>query len=406
MHVGVTNMLKLKQLVSIGLVIVISYSSGVFIPAVVQVITEVDMSTIRLPGIPINATVFSSLQSDDMDPIILTGNWSKASMKTPTYHLVVEESRISDVEGKQIAFGFISTELKPCLEDHPDSPKTESRHVYSRYIFFNGSFDGLVYHYDLYVMISVNMITGRVSEYYEVASPHFITQHPEVFKPANPDYSLIDASAAENASFNLLLEHNYTLPASTRHLNTRLEFAPIGTEFDQHENYSRPIYMVELGVPKNRIFPPKREQGPRFEVDATTGRVFWFSYFALDIPQTDPGQIVDSNVARNAAISYVGEENYSETAVFLRFQRNLLSHWDYSLVWSFDRELQQEWGIHVEEIVVDAYTGQLFYPEPYLYGNRIIGSNSMVTMVIIILSSVAIASLGYIGIRKKVHAYP
>ena len=161
-----------------------------------------------------------------------------------------------------------------------------------------------------------------------------------------------------------------------------------------------------MGIPKNRIFPPKREQGPRFEVDATTGRVFWFSYFALDIPKTDLGQIVDSNVARNAAISYIGEENYSETAVFLRFQRNLLSQWDYSLVWSFDHELQQEWGIHVEEIVVDAYTGQLFYPGPHLYGNRIIGRNSMVTMVIIILSSVAIASLGYIGIRKKVHAYP
>jgi hypothetical protein len=326
-------------------------------------------------------------------------------MKTPTYHLVVEESRISDAEGKQIALGFISTELKPYLEEHPDSPKTDSRHIYSRYIFFNGSFDGLIYHYDLYVMISVNMITGQVSAYYEVVSPYFISQHSEVFKPVNPDYSLIDTSAAENATFNLLFENNYTLPASTRHLNTRLEFAPFGSEFDQNENYSRPIYIVELGIPKNRIFPPKQEQGPRFEVDATTGRVFWFSYLALDIPKTDLGQIIESNIARNAAISYIGDEDYSEVAVFLRFQRNLLSQWDYNLVWSFDYELQQEWGIHVEEIVVDAYTGQLFYPEPLFYGNEIIGRNSMVSTVVIILSSLAIASLGYRSIRKKVHEF-
>jgi hypothetical protein len=223
--------------------------------------------------------------------------------------------------------------------------------------------------------------------------------------PANPDGGLIGPDQAGIICRDFLVSHNYTLPVSTRLIDTSLQFQEVDTEPGQPENYSRPVYHIELAIPTGEVFPVKWLQGVLLEIDAVTGRVFRFEYMYLDIPKTGTEGLVDVSLARNVAISYVA--NYSERRVCLRLEPWPYSiptsqSWEFRLAWTFEHNVTGPWGVSVAEYSVDARTGESFRSSPQLSGGGIIPRNSIGNVAVVCLLSLFCASIGFLWMRRYI----
>ncbi len=376
---------------------------GVTVPLSLIGLGSMNVSVIPFPGDPISDTVFFYLADEILDPVVYTGNWSRLLGRSATYTLSLPEPRITVEFGRELATEFVDTRLKAFLEESPDNPEIPLFPVW-HYGFQNGTTieqdDYSITYYDLYVSVSINPIQGKVSQYYESWSKSFYDQHPEFSSPLYPNSSSIEPFEAEAIAAEYLNDHNYTLPVSARLLDTRLEYWPYNTELNDTDDSTFPVYVVELGIPKGRIYPPKWLQGPRLVVNAVTGRVQHFMYQVLDIPEPSTQQIVDVSIARETAIEYfdTGPSNwsYSERRVFLRLQGDAPSIWEFCLAWSFEVMIPVSWGSAPEEILVNAYTGLPFSPPPMFAGGYALQWDMWSPVAVILITS---SLTGYCGYR-------
>jgi hypothetical protein len=334
----------------------------------------------------------------------MCGEWAGLSNSTHIYNVNIAEPAISDSAGKNAAWRFVDDELRPLVNEASDNPKRALDNRLWHYAFFNESYAGPMLTYGLYVRVSINSVSGKVAMYYEVWSSEFSNHHRELFAPIQADGKLINASEAQIISRDFLLSHNYTLPRATRIMDTRLEYARVDSEQGQPENWSRPIYHIELAMPNGNVFPVKWLQGVLLQIDATTGRVFRFEYMALKIPELDTSGLIDVGVARNTAAAYVvnysGIANYTERRVCLRLEPSVYSLWEFRLAWTFEYESIGPWGTGVSEYPVDARTGESLLPLPQFSGGGVVPRNSLTGVTIACLVSLFCAACGFFWMRK------
>ncbi len=388
-------------------VLLVSTLTGMLVPYAIYQTTRNGALTIPLPGEPISETVYASLAANDTDPVTFTGEWLESPRFSHTYLLTLHEPAISDAAGSDLACAFIDSHLKSLLSSRvPDNPQGGMDGRLWHYTFTNESYTGPMMLYGLYVRVSVNSVSGKVAMYYEVWSSEFSSHHSWILTPMNPDGRLIDPNQAGIISHDFLYSHNYTLPRSTRLIDTRLQYQEVDTEPGQPENYSRPIYHIELAIPNNEVLPVKWLQGVLLEIDAITGRVFRFEYMALEIPRLGTEGLVDVNVARNVAISY-GYDSYSERQVCLRLEPMPYFvpkpySWELRLTWSFEYNVTGPWGVSVSEYSVDARTGESFRPFLQFSGGGIIPRNSIENVATACLLSLFCALVGFLWMRRYV----
>ncbi|RDE12814.1 MAG: hypothetical protein C4K49_09730 [Candidatus Thorarchaeota archaeon] len=387
-------------------VLLVSVVMGMLVPYTIYQSTRNDALTIPLPGEPISETVYASLAANDSDSVIFTGEWQEALGFSHTYLLTLDEPAISDTAGLDLANAFIDSNLKSLVSDGVlDNPQGGMEGRLWHYTFTNDSYTGPMMLHGLYVRVSVNSVSGKVAMYYEVWSSEFSSHHSWILTPMNPDGRVIDPSQARVISRDFLYSHNYTLPRSTRLIDTRLEYRQVDTEPGPPENYSRPVYHIELAIPTGEVFPVKWLQGVLIEIDAITGRVFYFGYMALDIPKAGTEGLVDVSLARNVAISYVA--SYSERRVCLRLEPwpyaiPTSQSWEFRLTWTFEYNVTGPWGVSVSEYSVDARTGESFRPSPLLSGGGIIPRNSIGNVAVVCFLSLFCASIGFLWTRRYV----
>jgi hypothetical protein len=403
-YVIVVPMFPLMFRTPIAAVLLVSAVIGVLVPYTIYQATRIHVMAIPLPGQPISETVYASLAANDTDPVVFTGEWLESPGFSHTYLLTLDEPAISGTAGLDLANAFIDNRLKSLVSDEvPDNPQDGMDGRLWHYTFTNDSYSGPMMLHGLYVRVSVNSVSGKVAMYYEVWSSEFSSYHSWILTPMNPDGGMIDPSQARVISRDFLYSHNYTLPRSTRLIDTRLEYRQVDTEPGQPENYSRPVYHIELAIPTGEVFPVKWLQGVLIEIDAITGRVFYFGYMALDIPKAGTEGLVDVSLARNVAISYVA--NYSERRVCLRLEPWPYSiptsqSWEFRLTWTFEYNVTGPWGLTVNEYPVDARTGEGFYQTLQYSGGKMIPRNSIQNVAVVCLLSLSCASIGFLWMHR------
>ena len=386
---------------SFVLIVVTPIIMGLTFPILVNSVIMVNSIDIPESGIQITHTVFASLSSVEPDSAIIIGNWSKSEL-TGTYHLNLPPPSITDEEGKNIALSFIDADLRNLLYEDPENPKKNDRNMW-RYVFHNGTrLENGIYEDEIYVCVTLNAVTGRVIGYREVLSEEFI----------DSIYSQMGYCSVENETealdigYGYLSEHNYSLPLNTKLLDVRREMFSYKTNVYEPENWTRLVYITELGIDNNGILPQRAYQGPLIQIDARTGRVFRFEYFALQIPQVSTANLVSDSTARVVAKDYIlslSEVNaYSERNVYLRLIPHEESQWDFDLAWAFAYEMNSSSEIHVEEFYVNARSGTRYYSDPYFSGGVYSDSSLVAKFVFILFSSTIIGITGYSATMKRI----
>ncbi len=375
-------------------IVIISVIAGLSLPLGLYNTIQTNSSTIPVPGRTISNTVFAPLISDKIDPVIYYGNWSALPTDRSTYSLVLDPPTITQDEGLQLASEYLGSSLLSVVEGgfHSASSIWPLWH----YVFYNGSMNSNPPDYDLYILISVNTISGVVSQCYEIWSLDFAMSNPDLNPPYQSCDISINESLAEIIAAQYLLDRNYTLPETTRHIETRIEYKSVigGTE-----NSTNPVYVIELAIPKNGVFPSRDKQGPRFEIDATSGRVLSFSYFLYDLPAFDSLHIIDYKTAMEEVITSVPE--FSEGNIFLRLHPNYGILSSFRLTWAFEYDISVSSGIAKEEYYVDAIIGQYIGPTPQFHSG--INNRRLVSEfpILLIAPSLITATVGYYFVKRR-----
>ncbi len=378
------------------LIIVTSMICGFTVPLLVNSATRTNSAVIPEPGVEIPNTVFASLSTDEIDSAIIIGNWSESGL-TGRYHLDLPNPSITEEEGKIIALTFVDDDLRAFLDEDPENPKTNRMNEW-RYVFFNGTrLENGIYDYEAYVCITLNSMTGRVIGCYEVLSKEFLA----LLYSGRSYCPLKNETEAQYMGRDYLLEHNYTLPYNTYLLDTRIEMFHYESAPGEPENVTRPMYIIELGIARNRVLPGRMHQGLLIQIDGVTGRVFRFEYRALQLPEVSLANLVSISTARTVAHEYVLNDN-KERAVYLRLVHSFWVQLDYELAWAFAYELNLSSGVSVEEFYVNARSGTSFYPEPLFSGGISLGSNPFIGIVLVLFASTIVGVTGYSVTMKKI----
>jgi hypothetical protein len=392
----VVNLVIRRGVITIVVITAAAMISGLSVPLLITSIPGLSTSDIPEPGAEIAQTVFAPLLSDKNDPAIITGNWS-GSEQTGTYHLNLPNPTISEEEGRIKALSFIDEDMKVLLDEDPDSPKTNSMNEW-RYGFYNGTLlENGIYDYEVHIRVTLNAMTGRVIGYSEVLSEEFLS-----LLYSGKSYSPVtNETGAQEVGRDYLLARNYTLPSSTYLLDTRLEMFSYESAPDEPENWTRPVYIIELGIPRNRVLPEQRHQGLLLLIDGVTGRVFRFEYFALQLPEVSLSNLVSISAARAVAQEH-GLNDHNERAVYLRLLRSISSESDFELAWSFAYELNLSSGVYVVEFEINARSGTQFYSDPMFSGGISLGSNPFIGIVLVLFVSVVFGTAGYSVMMKRI----
>jgi len=406
LKICVVNLVIRRGVITIVLITAAAMISGLSVPLLVAPITGLNTSDIPEPGVEIVQTVFAPLLSDETDPAIITGNWSGSGW-TGTYHLNLPNPTMSDEEGRIKALSFIEDDLRVFLDEDSENPKTNSMNEW-RYVFFNGTLlENGIYDYEAHIIVTINSMTGRVIGYYEVLSEEFIA-----LLYSGRSYSPVtNETEAQEVARDYILARNYTLPYNAYLLDTRMEMFPYESAPGEPENYTRPVYIIELGIARNNALPDKMHQGLLFQIDAVTGRMLRFEYFALQLPEISMTGLVSISTARAVAQEHVLND-HNERAVYLRLLRSISFQLDYELAWAFAYELDLSSypfvqlnitsGVYVEELHINARSGTDFYPPPYFSGGVSLSSNPFVGIVLVVFVSAIVGAAGHSVTMKRI----
>jgi hypothetical protein len=380
--------------------------SGLSVPLLMTSITGLSISDIPEPGVEISKTVFASLLSNETDSAVITGNWSGSGF-TGTYRLDLQNPTINEEEGRTKALSFIDEDLRVFLTDDPENPKANSMNEW-RYGFYNGTLlENGIYDYEAHIVVTINSMTGRVIGYREVLSEEFtsLLYSGESYSP------VANETEAQEMGRDYLLLRNYTLPSNTYLLDTRMEMFPYESAPGEPMNLTRPVYVIELGIARNRVLPEKMHQGLLLQIDAVTGRILRFEYFAFQLPEVSLTGLISIPTARVVAQEYV-LYNHKERAVYLRLFRSISFQLDYELAWAFAYEvnlsssyyveLNLTSGVYVEEFPVNARSGTKFYPDSLFSGGLALSSNPFVGVIIVVFVSAVVGVAGYSITMKRI----
>jgi len=393
-----------RGVITIVLITAAAMVSGLTVPLLVSSMTGASTSDIPEPGVEIAQTAFAPLLSDETDPAIITGNWSGSGW-TGIYHLDLPSPTISEEEGRIKALSFIDEDVRVFLDEDPDSPKTNDMNEW-RYGFYNGTLlENGIYDYEAHVRVTLNAMTGRVIGYSEVLSEEFLS-----LLYSGKSYSPVaNETEAQEVGRDYLLARNYALPYNAHLLDTRLEMFSYESAPGEPENHTRPVYIIELGIPRNRVLPEQMHQGLLLQIDGVTGRVFRFEYFALQLPEVSLSNLVSISAARAVAQEH-GLSDHKERAVYLRLLRNIFSYdsyeLDYELAWAFAYELNLSSGVYVVEFEINARSGTQFYPDPLFSGGVSLTSNPFMGIILVVAVSAVIGVAGYSVARKRFRRGP
>jgi hypothetical protein len=390
------NIMIRRGIITIMVITTAAIISGLSVPLLMTSITGLRTSDIPEPGVEIAQTVFTPLLSDETDLAIITGNWSGSGW-TGTYHLDLPNPTISEEEGRIKALSFIDEDVRVFLDEDPDSPKTNSMNE-RRYGFYNGTLlENGIYDYEVHIRVTLNAMTGRVIGYSEVLSEEFLS----VLYSGKSYSPVTNETEAQEVGRDYLLARNYTLLSSTYLLDSRLEMFSYESALDEPENWTRPVYIIELGIPRNRVLPEQRHQGLLLQIDGVTGRVFRFEYFALQLPEVSLSNLVSISAAR-AVAQERGLNDHNERAVYLRLLRSISSESDFELAWSFAYELNLSSGVYVVEFEINARSGTQFYPDPLFSGGVTLSSNPFARIALVVFVSIVFGTAGYSVTRKRI----
>ena len=383
--------------ITIVLITVAAIVSGLSVPILMSSVAGTSTLDIPDPGVEITQTLFAPLVSDETDSAIIAGNWSGPGW-SGIYHLDLPSPLISYEEGRIKALSFIDEDLRVFLDEDPENPKTNWMNEW-RYGFFNGTMvENGIYDYEAHIRVTLNSMTGRVIGYSEVLSEEFLS-----ILYSGENYSPVKSQVeAQNLACDYLLARNYTLPYNTYLLETRIEMFPYESAPSEPENVTRPVYIIELGIPRDRVLPDRMHQGLLIQIDAITGRVFRFEYFALQLPEVSLTNLVSISAARSVAYEYVLDD-HKERAVYMRLLHNIIStQLDYELAWTFAYEINLSFGVSVEEFSVNARSGTIFYPEPMYSGVISFGSNLFMGIGLVLFVSTIVGVTGYSITMKRI----
>ena len=385
-----------RGVITIVLIATAAMTSGLAVPLLLSSMAGTSTLDIPEPGVEIAQTAFAPLLSNETDSAIITGNWSGPGW-AGTYQLNLPSPSISHEEGRIKALSFIDEDLGVFLDEDPENPGTNWMNEW-RYVFFNGTrLENGIYDYEAYVRVTLNAVTGRVIGYYEVLSEEF---HALLY--SGKSYSPVkNETEAQYIGRDYLLARNYTLPYSTYLLDIRIEMFSYESALGEPENWTRPVYIIELGIARNRVLPERMHQGLLLQIDAVTGRVFRFEYFALQLPEVSLANLVSISTARTVAQEHVLND-HKERAVHLRLLRSIPFESGYEPAWAFAYELNVSSGVYVEEFYVNARSGTKFYPDPLFSGGLSLSSNPFMGIVLVLFASTIVGIAGYSVTMKRI----
>lgn len=383
--------------ITIVLITAVAMISGLSFPILLSSVAGASTIDIPEPGVEISQTLFAPLVSEETDPAIIEGNWSGTGW-SGIYHLDLPGPLISYEEGRIKALSFIDEDLRVFLDEDPENPKTNWMNEW-RYGFFNGTMlENGIYDYEAHIRVTLNSMAGRVIGYSEILSEEFLS-----FLYSGGNYSPVKSQAeAQNLGCDYLLARNYTLPYNTYLLDTRIEMFSYESAPSEPDNVTRPVYIIELGIFRDGVLPDKMHQGLLIQIDAITGRVVRFEYFALQLPEVSLTNLVSISSARSVAYEYVLND-HKERAVYLRLLHSSIStQLDYELAWTFVYEINLPSGVYVEEFSVNARSGTSFYPEPMFSGGISLVSNPFMGIILILFVSTIVGVTGYSITMKRI----
>jgi len=147
------------------------------------------------------------------------------------------------------------------------------------------------------------------------------------------------------------------------------------------------------------------------QIDAVTGRMLRFEYFALHLPEVALTNLISIPTARVVAQEHV-LYNHKERAVYLRLLRSISFQLDYELAWAFVYELNLSSsvyvqlnltsGVYVDEFPVNARSGTQFYPDPLFSGGVSLSSNPFVGIILVVLVSAVVGATGHSVTMKRI----
>jgi hypothetical protein len=367
-----------------------------------------DTNSIFLPGSPLNDTIFSDLASSSYHAATYNGTWSFNSEIPYRLSLTLSNYRISLNTAQENAENFINASLRQYLE-YVDTLTNDSTRW--KFIFSNYTNQVLC----LIVQVTINSISGEVIGYEEFWNEEAnITSNLVDFYPFK-DAELLSASQANSVTAHFIESHNYTLPSTSRYIQT----TPMLT--DEHLNeflqmkyngtLTPDFYEITLSSPVGKVFPDQYSEGIRVKVSASTGRIISFIYDLIIIPLIDIDEVgvLNNLTARNLAAEVHPQpsENLFEwgdaTLRFIRLDSYRQQTIQFQLAWTFGITYILFGNIEVRrEISVDAISGYFsdLYPGLY-FSNPSSIPNFLLILTVIVSGSFAVSGIIVIGYKRK-----
>jgi len=375
---------------------------GLLVVQVGSMFSVAQAVSIALPGTPIEDTAFSPAIGEESGSLAISGSWTVTSTDPYRLTLSLPNKTVSRESGRIIAEGFLDERLKKYVAPVDDmdvyTPAPILLPEYLKPVIWQSFFanmtlvDGTQYQTNLALSVYVSGLSAEIVGYDEYWYPGW--DPPDDIENLAPQRlgTGIEVVQAEEAAVAFLLEHNYTLPSTTRYIRS----APAIRYDSEHINQTD-IYEMVLRIPTGKVFPDRAADGVRIQVDAYNSRVTRFLYLLPTLPEIDIDtlRIMTSDVAYRREVASVPVSDFKQTSTLENtYLRLVPATWPesnmFALAWSFEFATSVNGLDSFGELgSSDAISGSYLYPGFYWQQNVSLVAAAMPFSVVLLSVMIA-----------------